>query len=72
MSQLPELRELWQGTVRPLLSPKALRSIAAAPRVLSVEVNDSFRKAASMTPERLSSPLQLIETCEVGLSAIVD
>jgi hypothetical protein len=69
---LPELRKLWQGTVRPLLSPKARRSIEAAPTVLFGEVNDSVREAARMAPERLSSPLQLVETCEVGLSAILD
>jgi hypothetical protein len=58
---LPELRKLWQGTVRPLLSPKARRSIEAAPSMLLGEVNDSVREAVRMAPE----------TCEVGLSAIL-
>jgi hypothetical protein len=68
---LPELRKLWQGAVRPLLSPKARRSIEAAPTAFLGEVNDSVREAVMMAPERLSSPSQLIETCEVGLSAIL-
>ena len=67
----PELRKLWQGTVQPLLVPKALRSIEAAPTALLGEVNDSVREAVRMATERLSSPLQLIETREVGLSAIL-
>jgi hypothetical protein len=68
---LAELRKLWQGTVRPLLSPKARRSIEAAPKALLGEVNNSVREAVRMAPERISSPLQLIETCEVGFSAIL-
>jgi len=68
---LPELRKLWQETVRPLFSPKARRSIEAAPKALLGDVNNSVREAARMAPERLFSPLQLIETCEVGLSAIL-
>jgi hypothetical protein len=68
---LPELRKLWQESVRPLLSPKARRSIEDAPKVLFSEANDSVREAVRMAAGRLHSPLQLIETCEVGLSAIL-
>jgi hypothetical protein len=70
--ELPELRKLWQGTVRPFLSPEARRSIEAAPTVLLGEVNDSVREAVITAPERIFSPLQLIGTCEVGHSAIPD
>lgn len=67
----PELRKLWQGTVRPLFSPKERSSIEAAPTTLLGEVNDSAREAVKIAPERLPSALRLIETCEVGRSAIL-
>jgi hypothetical protein len=40
---LQELRKLWQGTVRTLLSPKARRSIEAAPKALLGKVNNSVK-----------------------------
>jgi len=64
---LPELRKLWQESIRPLLSLKARRSIEDAPKVLFSEVNDSVREAVRMAAGRLHSPLQLIETCEIRL-----
>jgi hypothetical protein len=35
------------------------------------EVTDAVRDAARMATGRISSPAQLLETCEVGLSAIL-
>jgi hypothetical protein len=68
---LPELQKLWRETVRPLLSAKALRLAEAAPKAIFGEVTDAVRNAARMATGRISSPAQLLETCEVGLSAIL-
>ena len=68
---LLELQKLWRDAVRPLLSARALRSVEAAPKRLFGGVTDPVRDAARIAAGRMSSPTQLLETCEVGLSLIL-
>ncbi len=68
---LLELQKLWRDAVRPLLSARALRSVEAAPKRLFGGVTDPVRDAARIAVGRMSSPTQLLETCEVGLSLIL-
>lgn len=70
-SALAKLQKLWRESVRPLLAAKAVRLVEAAPKSIFGEVNDAVREAARMAAGRKISPAQLLETCEVGLSAIV-
>jgi len=70
-SALPELKKVWNESVRPLLSAKAVRSAESAPKVLFGEVSDAIREAARMAAGRVVSPAQLLETCEAGLSTLL-
>jgi hypothetical protein len=70
-ARLPELRSEWLSCVKLQLHTKSVAVIQRAPEVLFGRVSDSIRSAALMAEGRILTPEAIRETCQFGLTRIL-
>jgi hypothetical protein len=69
-SHLPELGEIWQDSVRPVLAARTASSVERLARDRFREVTDVIRTAARIPQDRTLTPERLRALCEAGLQEI--
>jgi hypothetical protein len=68
--RLQELAKLWRESVAPRLTPRAVRFVTQAARVLFGELSDDVRRASEVAGARGRSPEAIREACDYGLSQL--
>jgi hypothetical protein len=70
-ARLPELAEVWRGSVAPRMQRRAVNSVLKASEELFAELSDDVRRAVEISPERALSPEGIRAACRYGLEKVI-